>query len=158
MVYVTCFTLKEKNIHAVFLWYLFVAIFLPQCYFSFLADFLTVFWKGISYCHKMPRLTCCRDPKSSLICTNINFMRKQSCSSAWRKITTIHCEFNIWLLYLIFKSQCQTTKTRLIGEVVYELNTVIRLSSLKKRGIRLYVVRTISNAFRASPTTSFLVV
>ena len=147
MVYATCFTLKEKNIHAVFLWYLCVAIFLPQCYFSFLADFLTVFWKGISYCHKMPRLTCCRDPKPSLICTNINFMRKQSCSSACRKIIT-----------LIFKSQCKTTKTRSIGEVVYELNTVIRLSSLKKWGICLYVVRTISNAFRASPTTSFLVV
>ena len=38
----TCFTLKEKNIHEVFLVYLFVGICLPQCSF-FLSRFLDYF-------------------------------------------------------------------------------------------------------------------
>ena len=63
MVYITCFTLKEKNIHAVFLLYLFVGICLLQYSISFFADFLAVFSKGVSYCHKMLRLSC-RGPKS----------------------------------------------------------------------------------------------
>ena len=45
--------MKEKNILAVVLLYLFVGIRLPRCSFSFLADFLTFFWKGVNYCHKM---------------------------------------------------------------------------------------------------------
>ena len=39
MVYITCFTLKEKNIHAVFLLFLFVGICPLQYSFSFLAVF-----------------------------------------------------------------------------------------------------------------------
>ena len=46
MVYITCFILKDKNIHAVFLLYLLVGICLLQCSFSFLADLLTVFSVG----------------------------------------------------------------------------------------------------------------
>ena len=44
MVYITCFTLKEKSIDTLFLLYFFVGICLPQCSFFFLADFLTVFF------------------------------------------------------------------------------------------------------------------
>ena len=46
MVYITCFTLKEKNIDAVFLLFLFGLIRLLQCSFSFLVDFLT----GFGFC------------------------------------------------------------------------------------------------------------
>ena len=43
MVYITCFTLKEKYIDAVFLLFLFGLIRLLQCSFSFLVDLLTGF-------------------------------------------------------------------------------------------------------------------
>ena len=43
MIYLTYFTLKEKNNnHAVFLLHLFVEVSLLHCSFSFLADLLTV--------------------------------------------------------------------------------------------------------------------
>ena len=48
MAYIPCFILKEKNLHAVFLWYLFMGICLSQFSFFFLAYFLSVFWKGVS--------------------------------------------------------------------------------------------------------------
>ena len=43
MVYITCLTLQEGNIHSVFLLNLFVGICL-RCSFSFLANFLTVYF------------------------------------------------------------------------------------------------------------------
>ena len=73
--------------------------------FIFHGRFLIVsfFWEGVSYCQKVLRLRCCRGPKSSWVCTNLNCMCKQSYSSASQKITTGHCEFNVWPLYLIFE-------------------------------------------------------
>ena len=49
--------------------------------------------------------------KSSLLCTNMNCMCKKSYSGAWQKVTTDHCEFNVWPLYLIFKIWYQSSKT-----------------------------------------------
>ena len=43
MVYIFYFE-RKKNIHAVFLLYLFVGLCLPQISFSFFADLLTVFF------------------------------------------------------------------------------------------------------------------
>ena len=122
MVYITCFTLKEKNIHAVFLLYLFVGIWLLQYSFSFFADFLAVFFERVSYCHKMLRLSC-RGPKSCSVWTSMNCKGKKAYSSAWQKVTTSNCEFNVWLIYLNFKIRYQSTKTWSIGEALYELNT-----------------------------------
>ena len=48
--------------HAVLLLYLSVGICLTSCSSSLLADFLTVFWKVVSYCYKMLHLRCCRGP------------------------------------------------------------------------------------------------
>ena len=98
----------ERKKHAVFLLFLFVGICLLQCSFSFLADFLTVFFlffflKGIKNCHKMLCLRCYRDPKSSSVCTKRKYIGKQSYSSVWQKITIVLCEFNVQPLYLIFK-------------------------------------------------------
>ena len=45
-----------------------------------------------------------------------------------------------------FQDQYQSTNTQLISEILIE-KLVIRLSSLKKLGIRLNVVCTIANAF-----------
>ena len=135
MAYITGFTLKEKNIYAVVLLYFFVGICLPQCSLPFLADFWTFFLKGISYHHKMLCLRRCRVPTSFPLSTNMSCMCKQSHSSSWWKITTGHCNFNVWPLYLIFKIGYHSTKTQTISEVAYEHKVVIRISSLKKWGI-----------------------
>ena len=120
MVYIKCFTLKEKN-HSCSSFDVFIHGNFSTTIFFFLADSLTVFWKDVTHFHKKLCLRCYRCPKPSSIWTNINC--KQSCSSAWQKITINHCEFNIRSLYLIFKIWYQSTKTRLEGDFVYELNT-----------------------------------
>ena len=84
----------------------------------------------------------------NLICANMNCMCRKSYSSAWPKITTGHCEFNAWLLYLFFKFWYQATKMQSISDVVQELTTKEWLSSVKKWDICLNVVRFISNALR----------
>ena len=68
----------------------------------------------------------------NLICANMNCMCRKSYSSARPNITTGHCEFNAWLLYLFFKFWYQATKTQSIGDVAHELITKERLSSVKK--------------------------
>ena len=103
---------------------------------------------SVTYCHKVLRLRCCRGHKTSWPCANMNCMCRKSYSSAWPKITTGHCEFNAWLLYLFFKFWYQATKTQSIGDVVHELTTKEWLSSVKKWDIRLNVVLFISNALR----------
>ena len=68
----------------------------------------------------------------NLICANMNCMCRKSYSSAWPKISTGHCEFNTWLLYLFFKFWYQARKTQSIDDVVHELTTKEWLSSVKK--------------------------
>ena len=88
-------------------------------FFFFLSCF---FSKGVSYCHKMLRLSC-RGPKSCPVWTSMNCMGKKTYSSAWQNTTTGNCEFNVWLIYLNFKIRYQSIKTWSIGEALYELNT-----------------------------------
>ena len=135
MVYITC--LKEKTIlwkkkYVVFLLYWFVDICLLQCSCSSILGFSNFLANVFNYCHKMlfffsffffKKRRFCRNPKSFSVSSKIKCMCKQSYSSAWQKITTGHCEFNVWPLYLIFKIWCQSTETQSIGEFKYELNT-----------------------------------
>ena len=93
----------------------------------------------------VPTWTICAE---NLICANMNCMCRKSYSSAWPQITTGHCEFNAWLLYLLFRFWYQATKTQSIGDVVCELTIKKWLSSVKKWDIHLNVVRFSSNALR----------
>ena len=93
----------------------------------------------------VPTWTACAE---NLICANMNCMCRKSYSSAWPKITTGHCEFNAWLLYLLSRFWYQATKTQSISDVVHELTIKKWLSSVKKWDIRLNVVRFSSNALR----------
>ena len=53
----------------------------------------------------------------------MNGMCKQSYTIAWQKVAIGHCEFSVLPLHLIFKIRYHSAKTRLIGEVLYELKT-----------------------------------
>ena len=153
----TCFTTKEPD------FYCFYCIcfleFIYATFFFFLPMFLFLFvLKGVSYCHKVFCLRCCKGLISSSVCTNMNCMSKQSYSITWQKIKTGHCEFNIWPLYFIFK-RFNINQQRCDSSVkLYKLTTKKWLSSVKKWDICWKVVHFISNAFKATLIVSFLVV
>ena len=134
-----------------FLLYLFSGIYLCNVLFLFVL-------KGVSYCHKVFCLRCCKGLVSSSVCTNMNCMSKQPYSITWQKIKTGHCEFNIWPLYFIFK-RLNINQQRCDSSVKsYKLTTKKWLSSVKKWGICWKVAHFISNAFKATLIVSFLVV
>ena len=130
-----------------------------QCSFSFLADSwaVSLFWKGVSYCHKVLPLRCYKGPKTCQVCDNVNCICRQSYSSVWQKITTGHYEFNVWQLYLFFKIWYQATETIGRWRCIWTDRKVV-IITVKKLGIRLNIVHFISNAFKPSLTISFLVV
>ena len=141
-----------------FLLYLFSGIYLCNVLF-FLPMFLFLFvLKGVSYCHKVFCLRCCKGLVSSSVCTNMNCMSKQSYSITWQKIKTGHCEFNIWPLYFIFKRFNINQQRRDSSLKLYKLTTKKCLSSVKKWGICWKGVHFTSNAFKATLILSFLVV
>ena len=85
---------QKSQIFTVFIVFVFwnlsinVLFFLPMFLFLFVL-------KGVSYCHKVFCLRCCKSLIPSSVCTNMNCMSKQSYSITWQKIKTGHCEFNI---------------------------------------------------------------
>ena len=85
--YMFYFEKKEKHSSSIFTVFI-CGNLSTTMFFFFLSRFLNRFFffffcvKGVSYCHKMYRLRCCKDPKPSSIYTNMNCMCKQSCSSA----------------------------------------------------------------------------